>query len=178
MGVEKVNANETEILGFDYFSLNPETAEATRLSTISRGATESDPSFYAGFHRHASVDGQTLYRLGYEMVTEQTGQGLGVISLNEAHANATWLSEISPLHDYYMTLNRAPAKQGGDADVFISLAPRKGVGHDLDVVQWNAEDGGQSAKVIAQLSNAHVPSVTGLGKCPFISFGHRIACLS
>lgn len=174
MGVEKVNANETEILGFDYFSLNPETAEATRLSTISRGTTESDPSFYAGFHRHASVDGQTLYRLGYEKVTQQTGQGLGVISLNEAHANATWLSEISPLHDYYMTLDRAPAKQqqvqGSDADVFISLAPRKGLGHDLDVVQWNAEDGGQSAKVIAQLSNAHVPSVTGLGTCPGAPF--------
>jgi len=172
IGVEQVNANETSVQGFDYFSLNPETAEATRLSTISRGSSETDPAFYAGFHRHASVAGDIVYRLGYEEVSKQTGQGLGVISLNEAHANATWLSEISPLHDYYMTLNRAPAtsqaSQASDSDVFISLAPREGLGHNLDVVQWNADDGGKSAKIIAQLSNAHVPSIRGLGAWPLL----------
>lgn len=175
LGVEKLTTNET-LTGFDFFSLNPDTAVATRLSTISRGASESDPDYYSGFHRHASIDGNTLYRLGYEMVKEQTGQGLGVLALNEAHATAQWLSEISPLHDYYMTLNRLPGsnntKFGTATDEFVSLAPRKGIAsqnHDLDLVRWNADDGGKSAKIIAQLNNAHVPAVMRLGTLGYLA---------
>ncbi len=136
------------------------------------------------------------YRLGYELVTQQAGQGLGVVAIGDGAptgANATWLSEISPLHDYYMTMDRVPsnsrlarshrshrsshraASNNGNhnaaddgendlSDVFVSLAPRAGtLAHDLDLVQWTDADGGKSAKVIAALSNAHVPSVAGLG---------------
>jgi hypothetical protein len=172
MGVEQIVGNDT-VQGFDFFSLNPETAVATKLSSISRGEGESDPSFYAGFHRHSNDAADTVYRLGYEQVTQQTGQGLGIVKLDSKEANATWLSEVSPLHDFYMTLDRvAKSNQTGqyvDANMFVSLAPRESATHKLDLVQWTPEDGGKSATVIAKLDNAHVPSVMKLGDLGYLA---------
>ena len=72
MACEYYDSNST-MVGFEFFQLDPTTAAATSVSTVARGANESDPNFYAGYHRSCSGDGKLVYRLGYEHVTTQSG---------------------------------------------------------------------------------------------------------
>ena len=149
--------------GFSFWDVNPETSKANLIGTNTRGETESDPEFYAGFHRAINADGTEVYRLGYELVTEQQGQGIGITKISSSNSVTTvWKDELSKDHDYFMTLNRY------NNTSFISLAPStNSTSRSLDVVQWNLDE--SIYKVVATLKNAHPPRVYGSGDLGYLA---------
>ena len=99
-------------------------------------------------------------------MSSQTEQGLGVIDLNNPNGpnspnspnvSAKWVDELTPQHDYYMSLNRLdnPNNPNNNPDTFsfVSLAPSlSDPARDLDIVQWSYSDPSQ-IKVLASLGN-------------------------
>jgi hypothetical protein len=125
---EKDSSNSTDFTGYIFYSLDPTTATAKPLGSLSRGTAESDDAFYSGFHTTTNAAGTAMYRLGYKLVKTQQTSGLGITSIGasaSASANApravasNW-NEIAPLsgHDFYMSMCRL------DDGSFVSLAPR------------------------------------------------------
>lgn len=150
--------------GWNYYSVNPATGKALLVGSVARGASEDDDGFYAGYHRVASKDGKTLYRLGYKKVTVQQEQGLDIIS--PGGKTAKWIDEISPGHDYYMTANRFDA---ADGEYIVSLAPNKADSkRGLDIVQWSPSNPSYTPSVLAVLGNAHPPAIAQLGMLGYL----------
>jgi hypothetical protein len=83
-----------------------------------------------------------------------------------------WRSEVSPKHDFYMSLSMFQERSGdGGGPTFLSLAPSAaaGAGRGLDLVKWNASDtAGASAAVVAKLGNAHPPRAVGGGDLGYL----------
>lgn len=167
MACQGFNSNGV-FYGYNYYSLDTTTAQATPLGFSPRGSDESDPGYYAGYHRVASKDGLTLYRLGYKYVTSQSEQGLNAVDLNDpTSVQVTWTDELSPLHDFYMTCDRYDLPTG---PAFVSLAPSlTDTKRGLDIVQWSLAAGGADAQVLATLGNAHPPSISHLGDLGYLA---------
>ena len=153
--------------GFSFWDVNPETSKADLIGTNSRGTSESDPNFYAGFHRSISEDGTEVYRFGYELVTTQQNQGIGITKISSSDSvTTTWKDELSKDHDYFMTLNRYTTNSSSSS--FISLAPStSSSSRSLDVVQWNLDE--SIYKVVATFKNAHPPRVYGSGDLGYLA---------
>ena len=139
---------------FRFYSVDLTTAAATPLGvdgTVSRGTGESDPAFYSGYVSAVGEQITTAYRLGYEVVTQGTGPGLGVTDLSATSANATtWASvPTASKHEFFYSLSR---KQGGAT--FLSLAPSDALNHTLAVVEWTAAG---DARVVLDVPDAHPP---------------------
>lgn len=152
--------------GFDFYDVDPEASTAVLLGTNKRGDSESNPEYYAGYHRSVSADATEVYRFGYEKVTQQQNQGIGItkISLSDNTATTTWKSELSKDHDFFMSLNRYDR----NGSSFISLAPNKdSSSRSLDVVQWNLDE--SIYKVVGSLKNAHPPRVMGGGDLGYLA---------
>ena len=67
---------------FAFFTVNLETAEATKVGTVPRGSSESaSAAFYAPYMSEVSADGASVLRLGYQEVTQAKGPGLGTTSI-------------------------------------------------------------------------------------------------
>jgi len=161
---ENFDEDTTDTTGYKFYSMNPETANAKFLGSNSRGADEKSPSYYSGYHRACSSDGQRVFRLGYEQVTKQIDQGIGVTTLTEK-APSDWKYEPSAGHDFFMSLDRFTANK---SDAFVSLAPnRNDTTRGFDVVVWNMDE--SLYKVAATLGNAHMPRFPDGGDLGYIS---------
>ena len=66
---------------FSYYAVNVTTGGATPLATVARGASENgSAAYYAPYITAVDADPSRLFRLGFQVVTEQSGPGLGVTS--------------------------------------------------------------------------------------------------
>jgi hypothetical protein len=170
------------VTGFNFFSLDPEAAKATAVGSVQRGSGESDPGYYAGYHRASDATGSKAFRLGYERVIEQAGPGLGSVSISSGSASASFDTTVQALadHDFYMSMDRY-----GSAGEFLSLAPStQSKTRDLDLVRWTAatatavaddanNGGSANATVVAKLGNAHPPRSIGGGDLGYMAtFSH------
>eukprot|EP00037_Helgoeca_nana_P017254 m.163433 g.163433 ORF g.163433 m.163433 type:complete len:529 (-) comp23907_c0_seq1:223-1809(-) len=152
--------DQTVLKGFDFYILDLATATAVPTGSIESGAGEQDPAFYAGYHRVASPDGETVYRVGYKMVTQQAGPGVGVVAT--AGTAASWVSETTQGHDYFMTANIDTHNVTDTKWTMLSLAPQlSDPKRGLDLVRWSPTDA-TVYETIATLGNAHPPRV-GMG---------------
>jgi len=140
-----------------FFLVNPDTGKATPAGTVSRGSSESSPSYYAAYISYAGAG--KAYRVGHEQVSSGTGPGMSTLSLSassQAVAVPQWQDvALSKNHSLPVTVRAHPF--GG----FVSLAIR-GSTVGLDVVTWDATNG--TARVIANLTNANVPFSAGAPK--------------
>lgn len=167
MACEDWTNDGVEWSGFAFFSLNPETATATKLVTVPRGSDESSSaSYYAGYHRLLTADGNSAVRVGYKSVSMQSEQGVSVAALNDAQSTQ-WIDELSPGHDYYMTATRV---RGSDA--ILSLAPTTSSAHGLDVVRWSVSNT-SAFDVLATLGNAHPPRTISGGVLGYLAADAR-----
>ena len=90
-------SNETGNGGFNFYSLDTDTAVATPLGSVARGAGEASPSYYAGYHREVSADGKLFYRLGYKLVTQQQEQGISITTVAGSagtEGSTAWKDEL------------------------------------------------------------------------------------
>mmetsp|Transcript_28096 Transcript_28096/g.45235 ORF Transcript_28096/g.45235 Transcript_28096/m.45235 type:complete len:517 (-) Transcript_28096:123-1673(-) len=161
------------VVGYHFYSVDPEEAKATLLASNVKGSGESgNPEFYAGYHRGVSVDGSSVYRLGYEEVTQMTTQGLGVTTVaSGSKATTKWVPEPAQGHDFFLTFDRLgnDSALSGGGETFLSLAPSTSKrSRSLDVVQWSIEDS-NTYEVIASFPNAHPPRATGLGTLGYVA---------
>ena len=165
LATEAWNTAGTSVTGFHFYSVDPATATAKPLSANDRGTGEAgNPEYYAGYHRSASADGTHVFRLGYELVTKQTGQGLGETRLDGGSGRATSNWTASPAqqgHDFFMSIDRVDAVSSSPlSESFVSLAPnREARSRDLDVVVWSTD--GKQYDVVASLHDAHPPRSIG-----------------
>lgn len=177
---EKDSSNSTDFTGYIFYSLDPTTATAKPLGSLSRGTAESDDAFYSGFHTTTNAAGTAMYRLGYKLVKTQQTSGLGITSIGasasaSANANANapravasnW-NEIAPLsgHDFYMSMCRL------DDGSFVSLAPSTaGATRELDLVKWSVPSSASNAApvVVAKLGDAHPPRTIGGGDLGYMA---------
>lgn len=151
--------------GYNWYQVNPVSATATLVGSIQRGADETSDAFYAGYHRDCSSNGTVVYRFGYKGVTTQSEQGLSSTYLKGAQTTTKWQGELTPDHDYYMTMDRWDVNSTSSA--FISLAPYKNdPKRGLDVMQWTPD--ATNPVLVARLGNAHPPSVLGLGDLGYL----------
>lgn len=165
MATEAWSADGSKQTGFSFYSLDPLKAIATHLSSVDRGNDESDGAFYAGFHRANSPDATETFRFGYKLVTSQQQQGLCRTDVSQTAGHATWVDDVSPHHDNYMSLDVYP---NGTGFSFVSLAPttddrQRG----LDLVKWSGD--GSDMSVVAVLGNAHPPRVMKLGDLGYLA---------
>eukprot|EP01130_Rhizamoeba_saxonica_P019264 TRINITY_DN9911_c0_g1_i1.p1 TRINITY_DN9911_c0_g1~~TRINITY_DN9911_c0_g1_i1.p1 ORF type:complete len:458 (-),score=96.59 TRINITY_DN9911_c0_g1_i1:43-1416(-) len=132
--------------GYNFYSLNTDTAVATLKSSIVFGDTDN----YVGYFHAISDDGNAVYRLGYEDVIHSASPGLGITDISTTTVKTNWINNISTPTGYqwFISLN---TYQNGE---FISLAPADSeLGtNELSVIQWNIHG---DTKVIAELGNAH-----------------------
>jgi len=144
---------ENNQIGYKFYTLNPQTAVATQISSFIN-STDS----YVGWFDTVAPNGTTVYRLGYKDVYNQVGPGLGITDISTAQATHQWRTDVpipSPLQFYQsFTLS---------GDKIISLAPD--ASGNLHLVQWQV---GGSAAVLAKFGNAHKAPVFG----PIVEFGN------
>eukprot|EP01103_Thecamoeba_quadrilineata_P000200 TRINITY_DN10164_c0_g1_i1.p1 TRINITY_DN10164_c0_g1~~TRINITY_DN10164_c0_g1_i1.p1 ORF type:complete len:463 (-),score=70.68 TRINITY_DN10164_c0_g1_i1:86-1474(-) len=137
--------NSTNV-GYNFYHVNTTTGDAKLVSSY-----QNTTDTYVGWFTDASVDGNTVYRLGYYNVIEESGPGLGVTDISGPTATTQWYSDV-PLPKglgFYISLN--PYSNG-----FISLAPDSS--GDLWIVQWSI---GGNATVLSKLTDAHNVPIFG-----------------
>lgn len=151
--------------GYNWFKLDPVSGSAVNVGHLARGADESADAFYSGFHRDCSPDGSVVYRFGYKYVSSQDEQGLSTTTINGGQTATKWQDELTPDHDYYMTMDRYDINSSSFA--FVSLAPYKNdPKRGLDVMQWTPD--GSAPVLVARLGNAHPPSMPMLGDLGYL----------
>eukprot|EP01102_Stenamoeba_stenopodia_P018217 TRINITY_DN6654_c0_g1_i2.p1 TRINITY_DN6654_c0_g1~~TRINITY_DN6654_c0_g1_i2.p1 ORF type:complete len:507 (-),score=96.94 TRINITY_DN6654_c0_g1_i2:95-1588(-) len=131
---------EDKSIGYNFYTVDPETAVATLKSSY---VSQNDS--YVGWFYTISPDGNTVYRLGYEDVIDQENPGLGVTDISGSTATTQWNSNL-PIPSglgFYESLNL-------NNGAFISLAP-SALG-DFSVVQWSLNG---TSTVLAKLPDAH-----------------------
>eukprot|EP01064_Diplonema_japonicum_P029982 TRINITY_DN4972_c0_g5_i1.p1 TRINITY_DN4972_c0_g5~~TRINITY_DN4972_c0_g5_i1.p1 ORF type:complete len:431 (+),score=87.33 TRINITY_DN4972_c0_g5_i1:42-1334(+) len=150
---------------YAFYSVNVDTGATTAVGTIVRGGGESDPAFYAGYISGIALDGTTVQRLGFQMVSTGSGSGLGSFNLTGGVAStASWKSLANPVGSlFYYTFTRV---QG--TDDFISLAPSATGEHSFQIIRW-ALNG--TSRVLATLPNAHAPASGRIGTLGYIAAG-------
>ena len=160
IATQDLDESGKRVTGSSFYDVDTKSGASTLKGTLPRTGGESDPSFYAGYHR--TCDGQGARRLGYKSVVFQENPGMGSVTFgnNNAVVKASWDSSI-PVPDNHLYYFGARS-YGGDGS-FISLAPNATSGL-LDVVQWKA---GGSAKVLAELEGG-APRVMGNGQLGFV----------
>ena len=193
IATEHFESND-KMTGFSFWDVDPESSKADLIGTNNRGTlsskrekfthetqtklyfslltpgtTESDPNFYAGFHRSISADGTEVYRFGYELVTTQQNQGIAITKISSSDSVTTiWKDELSKDHDYFMTLNRYTTNSSSSSSSFISLAPStSSSSRSLDLIQWNLDE--SVYNVVATFKNAHPPRVYGSGDLGYLA---------
>jgi hypothetical protein len=140
----------------EFCAIEPSTAKAASLGSLSRGASEASTAFYAAYMSHAS--GGVAARVGHQMVTTGEKLGLGLTTLAAGAPKSTWSAIDLGLHGLPAATRSHPTKSGG----FLSLAPRNAAGSDpfgsapLDMIEWTA---GGKPTVLANLTNAHPPTL-------------------
>jgi len=133
-------AQQDNNTGYRFYSVNPQTAAATLLSTY-----VSDNDSFAGWFDAISPDGRTLYRWGYQNVFAQLNPGLSVTDISTSTASLTFTGvDIPSGLENYLSLNLV-------GDEFLSLAPATITG-DLRLLKWDLSGGVTST---TPLTNAH-----------------------
>jgi len=151
-----------EDVSFSFLTVDVDTAVASLLGTVDRGASEAaSPAFYAPYITVMAQNGTSAYRLGYQQVSEAVGPGLGATPL--AGGVATWEAVPSaPGLGFLYSMVRKPG-----TDAFVSLAPSSATNHTLSVVSWARGDA--SAAVLLDMANAHPPQMIGTGVLGYVA---------
>lgn len=163
MACEAWSADGTSVQGFQFYDVDLDTAVASpRGPPNKRGSGESSAEYYAGYHRAVAGDDATVFRMGYQFVTQQNGQGIGVTKTDSSSAPSTsWKSEVTKGHDYFMTLD----VHGNN---FLSLAPNASDPNlGLDLIEWSLDE--SVYNVVASLGNAHPPRTLDGGNLGYLA---------
>lgn len=147
---------------FDFYTLDPDTATATAISTVHRGESESSSAaFYSPYITEVSSSGKTVLRLGYKEVVVGNSPGLGSTPL-DGNATATWQSVPGPANEeFFYSLVRRPG-----TDKFLSLTPSTRFNHTFSVVEWDTT--GDDPKVVLEVPDAHPPSTSSTGVLGYV----------
>lgn len=143
-----------------FFTVNLDSGVATLLGNVNRGGSEDSPSYYVGYMSAIDSTGKTALRLGFKSVVQGTSPGLGVVPV--AGGTAEWTAVPSASGEEFAYSLVRPKGEAG----YLSLAPSTSPKHSFAVVQWNT---GGSAKVIANLPNAHPGSSPGTGVLGYVA---------
>jgi len=130
-------------IGYSFWEVDPTTAVATLKSSI---ANSTDT--YAGWFDTISVNGGTVYRLGYQNVVDQLNPGLGITDISTPKATTRWISNL-PIPEglgFYLSINLVAS-----SGIFASLAPDQASG-DLSLVSWSING---TANVVTKLVDAY-----------------------
>lgn len=148
-----------------FYTVDLDTAEATLIGTLQRGASESESNnYYAPYISVVGADSQVM-RLGYKLVSQGTGPGLGVttLGLNDGESQTTWSNVPSVAGEEFFY---SVARQTG-TDTLLSLAPSTSMNHTFAVVSWEA--GSSAAKVVAHIADAHPPETSAIGALGYVA---------
>ena len=145
-----------DALSFSFWRVNLDTAAATLLGIVDRGASETaSPAYYAPYITAMDANGTSAYRLGFQQVTVASNPGLMVTPLGASAGPATWeQAAVAPNSEFLYSMVRKPG-----SDSFVSLAPSSAANHTLSVVAWQRGDA--QAVVMLDMANAHPPSFFG-----------------
>jgi len=147
-----------------FYRVNLDTAEATLMASLPRGASEGDSaSYYAPYMSAVGSDITQVLRLGYKQVTKGIGPGLGVTSLvNRGSGPSTVWTDVPSIagEEFFYSV----ARQAG-TDTLLSLAPSTSVNHTFAVVAWH----GTAAKVVAHINDAHPPETDATGVLGYVA---------
>eukprot|EP01116_Phalansterium_solitarium_P021084 TRINITY_DN6437_c0_g1_i1.p1 TRINITY_DN6437_c0_g1~~TRINITY_DN6437_c0_g1_i1.p1 ORF type:complete len:450 (-),score=164.86 TRINITY_DN6437_c0_g1_i1:116-1465(-) len=142
-----VTDDSDNVLGYNFYNVDPTSAEATLINTY-----RSDNDTYVGWFGALSTDGTTVYRLGYQDVYDSTVFGLGVTNITGPTVTSVWHADLPGVSGLgpYASLNVY-------GDGFLSLAPSTRTG-DYSLVKWQLDG---TASVIATFSNAYNVPIFG-----------------
>ncbi len=146
-------------------SVDIDAATGSLAGSVPREGSEASPSFYSAYL--SLVDAGTAYRIGHQQVTQGTGDGLGVTNFgagSTTDAATTWHA-VPTIKGHALPTSIGPHPSGKG---FISLAPRTAstdADAVLDIVSWEL---GGAARVVANLSNAHQPTMPFLGVLGYV----------
>ena len=76
IATQDLDESGKRVTGSSFYDVDTKSGASTLKGTLPRTGGESDPSFYAGYHR--TCDGQGARRLGYKSVVFQENPGMGL----------------------------------------------------------------------------------------------------
>eukprot|EP01060_Flectonema_neradi_P015240 TRINITY_DN21903_c0_g1_i1.p1 TRINITY_DN21903_c0_g1~~TRINITY_DN21903_c0_g1_i1.p1 ORF type:complete len:421 (+),score=69.19 TRINITY_DN21903_c0_g1_i1:328-1590(+) len=133
---------------YTFYEVEPLSGTTSLIGTSKKGSSEQDEGFYAGYISGVALEKSSIFRVGYQTVSSQTGSGMGVTNMK--NGVSVWRNVSVPASDYfYYSVDRMVG-----SDSYVSLAPTKAGDHSFDVVLWNTT----TSTVIGHAANSHPPS--------------------
>eukprot|EP01006_Ploeotia_vitrea_P019463 TRINITY_DN51658_c0_g1_i1.p1 TRINITY_DN51658_c0_g1~~TRINITY_DN51658_c0_g1_i1.p1 ORF type:complete len:461 (+),score=69.94 TRINITY_DN51658_c0_g1_i1:82-1464(+) len=140
------------ITGYAFWHVNVDTAAATQVGTHTFKTVGVDD--WVGWFYSTSMDGASLYRIGFKDVRHSLGKGIGVTTIKTGGGavSTKWVANLEQPSGYswYMTVH---PYNGG----FLSLAEHS-IEKAISLVKWDLTG---NKTIVGHWKNAHLPHYFG-----------------